>query len=297
MAKKGLAAVLFCCLLAPARAQENYGAKGLYPIYETAGQWFIFDKNPEGRKKGDDSPLAPTKRFLVVGSQGAGIFEVARASAAYGGACRENKPARLRTALLRGPRRRVGSPVMGISVPESFSLEGSRALYTALENGVGEQTYHDLSQAIRESALADVRAGNFPFRVEEDTAAVAAAISPEKMIVKIDFGAKLSIQGLADAFFLVEGTQISATYRRCLRLADGARLIGGCVPMPHTLMAETAQLKFVSYDPSGQGQPYLLAYTPQAPLWGHERWGFVVRKEGPRIFLFDTMDVRCRAGF
>lgn len=292
----GLLAFLLLWTVAPVHSQEEYGAKGLYPVYETGGHWLIFDKNPK-KLKGETSPLAPGKRFLVVGSQGADIFEVSRTSAAYGGACRDKKPARLRAALLHGPRRVVGIPIMGISVPPSFSLKGSRALYTALENSVGEQTYHALSQLIRESALSDAKGGDFPFRVDEDTAAVVGTLSTDKMIVKIDFGAKLLIQGLSEPYFLIEGTQISGTYRRCLRLSDGARLMGDCVQMPHTLMAETTQLKFVSYDPSGQGQPYLLAYTAQAPLWGHERWGFIVRKGGPRLFLSDTMDVRCRASF
>ncbi|MBI4060511.1 MAG: hypothetical protein HY403_03690, partial [Elusimicrobia bacterium] len=82
-----------------------------------------------------------------------------------------------------------------------------------------------------------------------------------------------------------------------LRLADGGRLLGPCVEMPHELMSETAQLRFVSYDPSGGGSPFLLAYTHGEPLWGHERWGFVLRRGGARLFLRDAMDPRCREGF
>ena len=62
-------------------------------------------------------------------------------------------------------------------------------------------------------------------------------------------------------------------------------------------MAETAQLRFVSYDPSGKGGPLLLAYSKEAPLWGHERWGFALRAAGARLFLRDAMDPRCREGF
>ena len=96
---------------------------------------------------------------------------------------------------------------------------------------------------------------------------------------------------------LVTGAQISNSFRRCLRLADGDKLIGDCVEMPSDLMAETALLRFVSYDPSGKGGPLLLAYTKDAPLWGHERWGFALRSSGARLFLRDAMDPRCREGF
>ena len=67
--------------------------------------------------------------------------------------------------------------------------------------------------------------------------------------------------------------------------------------MPHDLMAETAQLRFVAYDPGGKGSPFLLAYTRGEPLWGHERWGFVLRASGARLFLRDALDPGCREGF
>ena len=82
-----------------------------------------------------------------------------------------------------------------------------------------------------------------------------------------------------------------------LRLLEGDKLLGSCVPMPHDLMAETAQLRFVSYDPGGKGNPFLLAYTRGEPLWGHERWGFILRANGAQLFLRDTLDPKCRAGF
>ena len=128
-------------------AQEEYGAKGIYPIYETSGQWVIFDKNSlaEKNQPAQESPLSTGSRFLVVGSQGAQIFTVSRSSAAYGGACKKNQPVKVKTALLKGPRAKVGSPIIGISVPESFTLNRSQAKYVALSNEVGETTYRLLT--------------------------------------------------------------------------------------------------------------------------------------------------------
>lgn len=268
-----------------ASAAQEYGAKGLFPVYETSGQWLIFDKKPAaGRGK-----LDLQSRFLVIGSEGSDAFTVARASATYGGGCRAKKPAKLRAALLRGPRSKVGRPILGISVPDNFTMKGSRARFDALKNEVGEHVYQKLGAAIKASNLEDVKSGGFPLK-EGDT--------PEKsMVTKIDFGSRLLVKGLQEPFFLVEGTQIGGSFRRCLRLADGEKLIGGCVRMHHELMAETALLQFVSYDPSGLGSPYLLAFTPEEPLWGHERWGFTVRDDGPRLFLLDAMDLRCRSSF
>ena len=62
-------------------------------------------------------------------------------------------------------------------------------------------------------------------------------------------------------------------------------------------MAKPALLQFVTYDPAGGGSPFVLALTTKTPMWGDERWGFVIRAAGPRLFLMDAMDVRCRAGF
>ena len=103
--------------------------------------------------------------------------------------------------------------------------------------------------------------------------------------------------GLKAPVVLITGAQIGGTYRRCLRLADGDKLIGPCAEMPHDLMAETTQLRFITYDPSGKGSPFLLAYTRGEPLWGHERWGFVLRSSGVRLFLRDALDPSCRAEF
>jgi hypothetical protein len=292
-----LAALALVCA-APARAQEAYGAKGIYPVYETAGQWVIFDKDPQPLKAGEAPALGPGTRLLVIGSQGSELFTVARTSATYGGACRKNKPVRLRAALLKGPRGAVGSPIIGIKVKADFRLRGSRARFQTLSNEVDEGTYSRLGDAVKSAVVSDIKDGSFRFSLDE-TADPRLQQDPkaEQIQMKMDFGARLLVQGLADAFVFVEASQVSATFRRCLRLADGGKLVGTCAEMPDKLMAETALLRFVAYDPSGQGNPFLLAYTPSAPLWGDERWGFSLRGSGPKLFLFDAMDPRCREGF
>lgn len=292
-------------LAAPnAAAQERYGAKGIFPVYEKDGQWLVFDKS---QKK--DFLLGLHNNFLVVGSQGAEVFDVARASQTHGGACRNGLPLTLRAALLKGPRHSVGRPIIGIHVPESFKLKGSKAVYAALKNQVGENIYQALQESIKQSAIADIKASalslderrfvpKFSFKADDAGAAYFSDNpNPEKVYVKIDFASPIRLKGVPGALVLVEETQISASYRRCLRLAAGGKLLGDCVPMPRSLMAETALLQFVSYDPSGGGTPYLLAFTRSQPLWGDERWGFVLRQNGPTLFLMDTMDIRCRESF
>lgn len=287
-----LAFFLLAALCAPALGAE-YGAKGLFPVYETGGQWLVFDKAP----KASGAALSIGSRFLVVGSLGSELFTVTRTSATYGGACKNRKPARLRAALLKGPRSAVGSPILAIAVKPSFSMAGSRAKFTALKNEVDEGTYQTLDAAIRAAAIGDVKAGRFPLQSEDDRVAALQEPAPRGMVGKIDFGAKIDVAGLGSALFFVEDTQIGASRRRCARVAVGEKLIGDCVPMPHALMAETSLLQFVSYDPSGTGKPFVLAYTPSEPLWGHERWGFAVRGGGAQLFLADAMDKRCREGF
>jgi hypothetical protein len=287
-----LLALLFV-LGAPAGAQEDYGAKGIYPIYEASDQWVIFDKKPVKA-----SPLALSSRFLVVGTEGAQVFEVARSSPTYGGACRGHKPLRLRAALLKGPRSSVGRPIIGIKVPETFKLKGSRAVYAQLKDKTTDSTYQALEPGIRAAAVEDLPAGRFPIKSDDEKGkAIAQNPTPKQVQVKIDFGTTLPVSGLPNAFALVEESEVSASSRRCLRLADGDKLIGSCAEMPRALMAETGQLSFVSYDPSGGGTPFVLAYTKETPMWGDERWGFVVRATGPRLFLKDATDIRCREGF
>lgn len=291
-----LAAVLLVCALPrPSLAQDEYGSKGLFPVYDNGRTWFIYDKTA---RKGAARGLMPGSRFLVVGSRGADLFSVVRTSATYGGACSGRKPLRLRAALLRGPRETVGDPIMAIRVPESFTLKGSNALYSPLPNAVEEDLYKSLGPALAAATVEEAKTGSF--RLRPDDAGAAAFLSdpqPGKILIKIDYASRPRVAGLTAPVVLITGAQISNSFRRCLRLADGERLLGSCVDMPSDLMAETALLRFVSYDPGGKGSPFLLAYTRQAPLWGHERWGFVLRAGGARLFLRDAMDPRCREGF
>jgi hypothetical protein len=280
---------------APAAAQEEYGARGIFPVYDTGAQWAVFDK---GAKRGGAAELAPGGTFLVVGDAGAGLFSLARSSPTYGGSCRANKPVRLRAGLLRGPRSAVGDPVIAVKVAPSFSLKGSRAVYKSLPDKADEPLYRKLGPALAEAAAAEAKAGAYKFKPEDEgAAAFLADPKPEKVALKIDWASPVDIKGLQDTWALVTGAQISSAFRRCLRLAHGDKLLGDCVEMPHDLMAETALLRFVLYDPSGKGQPFLLGYTPSEPMWGHERWGFALKPSGPKLFLRDAMDPRCRAGF
>lgn len=289
------ALLLLAAAARPAASQEAYGAKGLFPAYSVGGHWLIYDKTTA---RGGSKALKLGGRFLLVGSEGADLFTVAHASAAYGGACRKSRPSRLRAAILRGPRRSVGVPILAIKVPARFSLKGSRAVYNALPNAVGEPVYQALGAALAAATVEEAKSGEFRFKPDDEgAAAFAADPKPEKVLLKIDYAAKVRVAGLKDAQVLVTGAQISNSFRRCLRLADGDKLIGGCTEMRSDLMAETALLRFVSYDPSGKGSPLLLAYTKDAPLWGHERWGFVLRESGARLLVRDAMDPRCREGF
>ena len=294
-------ATLFFALLAlltsprPSAAQDEYGAKGLFPTYNVGGHWLIYDKTTA---KGGSQGLKPGGRFLLVGSEGAELFTVAHASAAFGGSCRGRKPLRLRAGILSGPRAKVGDPILSIKVPEGFSLKGSRAAYRSLPNAVGEPLYQSLGAALTAATVEEAKSGAFRFKADDAGAsAFTADPKPEKVLLKIDYAAKAEVAGLKDAMVLVTGAQISNSFRRCLRLADGDKLIGECVEMPNDLMAETALLRFVSYDPSGKGSPLLLAYTKDAPLWGHERWAFALRAAGARLMVRDAMDPRCREGF
>lgn len=290
-----LALLLTAFLSAPAAAQEEYGARGIFPVYDVGAQWAVFDKIT---KKGGGAALAPGGTFLVVGDEGAGLFSLARSSPTYGGACRGNKPARLRAGLLKGPRSQVGAPVIAVKVAEDFSLKGSRAVYKPLPNAVDEPLYKRLGSALAAAAVAEAKGGAYRFKPEDAGAdAFLADPKPEQVALKIDWASPVRIAGLEDAVALVTGAQISSAYRRCLRLASSDKLLGDCVEMPHDLMTETALLRFVLYDPSGKGQPFLLAFTPSEPLWGHERWGFALRASGPRLFLRDAMNPRCREGF
>lgn len=279
----------------PSSAQDEYGSRGLFPVYKAGNQWVIFNKP---RKSGKVKDLMPGSKFLIVGSIGADIFVVGRTSPTYGGVCRNKKPLKLRAALLKGPRSAVGDPVMAIKIPDNFQLKGSRARYDALENKVDEPLYRLLGSTLTAAALEEGKAGAYRFRADDEgAAAFLTNAKSDKIAMKIDFAAHPPVAGLKAPTALITDAQISSSHRRCLRLADGDRLIGRCVEMPHELMSETAQLRFVAYDPGGNGSPFLLAYTRGDPLWGHERWGFILRANGARLFLRDAMDPNCRASF
>ena len=287
---------LFLLLLAsPSVAQDEYGSRGLFPVYQSGNQWVIFDKP---RKSANPKDLMAGSKFLIIGSEGAALFVVGRTSATYGGACRGKKPQKLRAALLKGPRSTVGDPVMAIKVPDDFRLKGSNARYDSLKNSVDEALYALIGSTLTAVAVEEAKSGGLRFRSDDEGAtAFLADPRPDKVAMKIDFAAHPAVAGLRAPTALITDAQISSSHRRCLRLADGSRLLGTCAEMPHDLLSETAQLRFVSYDPGGKGNPFLLAYTMGDPLWGHERWGFVLRASGARLFLRDAMDPRCRDGF
>ncbi|HVA66775.1 MAG TPA: hypothetical protein VNK24_07610 [Elusimicrobiota bacterium] len=277
-------------------APEPYGAKGIFPVYESGGQWLIFDKSPGPR---ESAWLSAPRRYLVIGSDGSGIFWVARDSASYGGACRQSQPLSLRTALLKGPRSLVGHPIIAIHVPLGFSLKGSRAVFRALGNAVSDPAYQNLYPALDAKTVEEIKQGlvsvDFSTAVFDQSSTYSGP-KPQIQTV-IDFAAKIPVEGLMNASVLVTESTVGNKTWRCLREADGSNLAGACALMPRKLMAETDLLQFVSYDPSGDGHPFLFAYTKRTPLWGNERWGFSLGPEGPKVFLMDAMDIRCREGF
>ncbi|MBI5625182.1 MAG: hypothetical protein HY924_15500 [Elusimicrobia bacterium] len=306
-------------------AAESYGARGIFPVYEVSGQWVIYDKKNAGKPKAKlDSKLKTGGRWLVVGSAGAAVFTVQGSTAGSGAACKDAKPLKLRAAVLEGDRKQVGTPVIGIQVPPKFHLKGPVARPRLLRNQAGEETYRALLSPLKAALSAELASGELKAKPDEESGKGDPAVSAA---VKIDFGAAVTVTGLADAYVLVEGSQVAGTYRRCLRLADLAKarqvpggrmssdaeggqakarqvpgadkgaLVGTCAVMRHELLAETARLDFLSYELSGRGKPLILAYTPSEPLWGHERWGFALTRSGPRLFLSDAMDIRCRESF
>ncbi len=294
-----LAAGVLGLAAAPTARGADYGDKGIYPVYALGSQWVIFDKAAKsGRRRKD---LRPGNRLLIVGTKGAAPFDVRGSSKTYGGACQGHIPVPLRAALLEGPRPTVGEPVMAIRLPRGFRFQGSRARYAELSNRVGEDLYQRWLPGLRDKLREELASGGLRLRLEDDPGEAGRRERLDElaagMAVKIDAAFRVEIAGLSDAWAFVEGVQILGTYRRCVRLADGNRLIGECAPMPHDLMAETSRLGFLSYDPSGRGRPLLLARTREQPLWGHERWGFALKPSGPEAVLADAMDVRCREAF
>ena len=237
--------------------------------------------------------------FVVVGSQAAGLFKIARSARIGGVLCESGRPAKTKVYFLRGPGRKgVGAPLVGIRVSSSDRFDPRAARFYRLDNRVSENLYRELGDALKQTVVAEAGKGEFRM-LEGDGAGRAFLRSPaaDGILLKLDFAAPIPIQGASKAMILVDGVQVSKSFRRCMRLSIGGRPAGNCAEMPHGLMAETNLLRFIAYDPNGDNHPFILAYTPEAPLWGHERWGFRLTRKGPSRFLMDALDPKCREGF
>ncbi|MBI5596600.1 MAG: hypothetical protein HY928_10970 [Elusimicrobia bacterium] len=277
--------------LAPAGSR----VPGIYAVYQAAGRWMLIDRDG---KKG----LQAGSNLVVIGSHGLGQFQIERSSRTYSAACEGSRPVARRAWLLGGKDakafKQVGTPVIAILLKPGAAFDSRRARFTALKNEVSEPLYKKLDASLRAAVAADLGAGVFQMDLgDEEGHKTASKPDPEKIRLKIDFAARLKLDGLQDGTILVEGAEYSRSYRRCLRMVDGGSPVGPCVEMPHELMAETAALEFVAYDPARSGRPFLLAFTEKAPLWGDERWGFQTTPEGPKLFLRDALDPRCRDAF
>ena len=271
---------------------------GIFPVYEADKRWMLVERVPAGGKR----IVKQDTQLVVIGSKGAAQFHAATSTQSYLPACRDAKPAKTLAFLLsaKSPKnfQQVGTPIIAIAMKPGASFDSSRAVFYALRNEVKEEVYQKLSGPIVDSVVEDLKSGTFQIKLGDSLGhAYAQSPDPKKIQMKIDFGSKLRLRGFEDAFVLIEGVQLSKSFRRCLRLFEAGRPVGSCVEMPHELMSETRSLQFVAYDPSGKGTPFILAYTQDPPLWGHERWGFQVTTKGPKLFLKDTLDPRCRESF
>lgn len=279
-------------------AKPLKSSAGIFPVYPEGGRWLVVDRSPGGKK---GSKVAEGMGLLIVGSKGIAEFAVGKSSWTFGAACSKNRPARTLAWKVSGRKAaflKVGEPIVAILLKPGSVYDVSQALFTQLKNEVGESVYKKLDFPIRKVGVEDLKAGAFPILPDDaDGAAFAREPDPLRLQMKVDFAAKVGVKGLKDALVLVEGTQVSNSYRRCLRLFEEKEPLGGCVEMPHVLMTETRQLEFVSYDPSRGGSPFIFAFTKEAPLWGHERWGFQVNAQGAKLFLRDALDPKCREGF
>ena len=285
-------------LLLASSAWAGQGKPGIYPVYQSGSRWMLVEKPAQGRA----AEVRKGTRVLVIGSSGVDEFYVSAATRTLLAGCKGARPVPKPAHLLssRSPRafERMGAPVIALLLRDGAVYDPARASFSALSDDADETLYSRVRQAILDATLADAASGGFSFLPDdEEGRRFASRPEPEKVQMKIDFSSRLRMAGVKDARLLVEGTQISKTYRRCLRLFSGDKPLGGCAAMPHVLMAETRLLKFVSYDPSGQGRPFVMAYTESEPLWGHERWGVQLTGKGPKVFLEDALDPRCRESF
>jgi len=273
---------------------------GIFPVYEANKRWMLLERMPKGRKR--KRLVGRGTQLLVIGSKGIARFYAQKATTTYMADCENLKAKPMRGYYLSAKSaksfKQVGTPVIAIKLPKGRRVNTSRAKFSRLPNAVSEEIYKELESPIRNSVVSDVKSGAFQtelddpgfVRFEQDP-------KPKGFQMKIDYSSDIHFRGFSRAKIAVEGIQISKAYRRCLRMFDEAKPIGGCAEMPHELMTETRGLEFVSYDPSGRGRPFLLAYTKDKPLWGHERWGFQMTPKGPNLFLQDGLDPRCREAF
>ena len=87
-----------------------------------------------------------------------------------------------------------------------------RAVYRKLKNEVGENTYQTLLEPLKAATIEDVKQGGFKFKLDDAAAEpFLQNPQPEKIQVKIDFGARVQLKGLKEPFFFVEESQISAS--------------------------------------------------------------------------------------
>ncbi|MBI4345835.1 MAG: hypothetical protein HY553_03205 [Elusimicrobia bacterium] len=281
--------------MAPMRQQVKRQAKsapGIYPVYDLPQGWLLFDRGGKPKAIGAGTP------FVVVGSKATGVLTVS-GTASVDAACVKGKPGKANAYVLGGRGAdALGTPIIALRIPKGQRVDTRAAKLYRLVNEVSDETYTRYGQALKESIIEDVKSGAFLFKVDDSLGEVYARNpDPEKIQLKIDFGSKVRIGGVRHALVLVEGANISRTFRRCVRLFADDAAVGECADMPSDLMTETQTLEFVAYDPSGRGQPFMLAYTTREPLWGHERWGYRLSKGGAKRFLMDALDPKCRERF
>ncbi len=277
-----------------ATAPSGSRVPGIFAVYEASGRWMLIER--------DGKRLGPNASLIVIGSRGLDSFKIEKATKTYAAACEGSRPAARRAWLLTAADaksfKKVGTPVIALLLKPGARFDAAKARFSVLKNEATEAVYQKVEPVLRAAVAGDLASGAFQMDIgDEDGHRTAAAPDPEKIRLKLDFAARLRLAGLNAPLLVVEGAQYSRSYRRCLRLLDGQNPVGSCVEMPHELMVETAGLEFVAYDPSGSGRPFILAFSPKPPLWGHERWGFQSSDAGLKLFLRDALDPRCRDSF
>lgn len=286
---------------AAAAATPAKGGKkgGIFPVYEAGGRWMVIERVPAGSSH---RSVTRGTELVVIGSRGVDKFYASRSTRTYLAACENNRPAPTLGYLLKASSaknfKRVGTPVIALPLRKGVRFNPAKAWFYRLANEVREDTYKKLEKTIRGKILEDVASGAYLMDPEDEGGhKFAKDPDPEDILMKIDFGSKIRYRGMSNPFVLVDDVKISRSRRRCVRLFDGDKPVGDCAEMPHELLSETQGLKFVAYDPSRRNRPFVLAFTDKEPLWGHERWGIQLTQKGPKVFLKDALDPKCRAGF